>query len=303
MVGTQFVTSAGRLVEHRQATHVPRAVCIGLDQHVGHALLETDLTAERDDLLAQPLYDLHQLEGADVRVRHVQDLGRRAGVDELLHHLAAQVARILDLAVELAVGEGAGAAFAELHVRFRVEHVLAPQAPGVLGPFAHVLAALQHDGVQAHLRQQQCREDAARAEADHHWPELGRYVCVVRMPVHHVRAAHHVRVAGETGQQRIFVDAGVKRQVDDVDLHQLGLARVEAALEDGVAGDGRSGQAELALDGFGKGLLGVVERQLDFGDSDHVSGAWPPEDTERPPRGAAIRKAMSVGVSYQGGPW
>ena len=107
-----------------------------------------------------------QPEGADVRLGDVEDFLRRAGLDEFGQHLAAEVARVLDLAVELAVGEGAGAAFAELHVRFRVEHVVAPQSPGVLGAFAHRLAALQHDRPEAHLRQDQRGEDAGRAEAD-----------------------------------------------------------------------------------------------------------------------------------------
>ncbi len=49
----------------------------------------------------------------------VEDLVGRAGLDELLQHLAAEEARVLDLAVELAVGEGAGAALAELHVATR----------------------------------------------------------------------------------------------------------------------------------------------------------------------------------------
>ena len=80
------------------------------------------------------------------------------------------MARVLDLAVELAVGEGAGAAFAELHVRLRVEHALAPQAPGVLGALAHCLAALQDDRPEAHLRQHQAGEEAARPEADDHRP-------------------------------------------------------------------------------------------------------------------------------------
>ncbi|HPQ97732.1 MAG TPA: hypothetical protein PLN94_19310, partial [Thiolinea sp.] len=59
---------------------------------------------------------LHQLEGADVRVGHIQDFFGRTGLDELVHHLAAQVARVFDLAVELAVAEGASAAFTKLHI-------------------------------------------------------------------------------------------------------------------------------------------------------------------------------------------
>jgi hypothetical protein len=57
-------------------------------------------------------------------LRDVEDLLRRAGLDELGRAPCGRDARVLDLAVELAVGEGAGAAFAELHVRFRVEHLL-----------------------------------------------------------------------------------------------------------------------------------------------------------------------------------
>jgi hypothetical protein len=86
-----------------------------------------------------------------VRFADVEDFRRRARLDELFQHLAAVKLRVLDLAVQLAVGEGAGAAFAELDVRFRVQRVLAPQAPGVLGAFAHGLAALEDDWLEAHL--------------------------------------------------------------------------------------------------------------------------------------------------------
>ena len=112
----------------------------------------------------------HQAERADMRLGDVEDFLRRAGLDELGQHLAAEVMRVLDLAVELAVGERAGAAFAELHVRFRIEHRLAPQAPGVLGALAHHLAALEDDRTEAHLRQHQGGEQSARPGADHHRP-------------------------------------------------------------------------------------------------------------------------------------
>ena len=98
VVGAQRVGRAASMVEYLEAANL--AV---FDQHVGHALLEADLAAERDDLLAHAFDHLHQLEGADVRVRDVEDLGRRAGLDEFFHHLAAEKARVLDLAVELAV--------------------------------------------------------------------------------------------------------------------------------------------------------------------------------------------------------
>ncbi len=64
-----------------------------------------------------------------MRMRFGENVFRRAGLHELGQHLATQMPRILDLAVEFAVAERARAAFAELHVRFRIEHRLAPQAP------------------------------------------------------------------------------------------------------------------------------------------------------------------------------
>jgi hypothetical protein len=57
-----------------------------------------------------------RLEGADVGLGDVEDFRRCAGLDELGQHLAAAMAGVLDLAVELAVGKGAGAAFAELDI-------------------------------------------------------------------------------------------------------------------------------------------------------------------------------------------
>ena len=101
-----------------------------------------------------------------MRLADEQNLFRRAGLDELRQHLARQVAWVADLAPQLAVAEGASAAFAELHIRFWVEHALAPQAPGVLGAFAHLATAFQHDRAQAQLRKHQRRKQAEGAKAD-----------------------------------------------------------------------------------------------------------------------------------------
>ena len=150
--------------EH-EAAHAA-LVAAAFDQQVDDALAEADLAAQRLDVGAHLLDHADEPEGADVRLADVEDLLRRAGLDELVEHLAREVARVADLAVELAVGEGAGAALAELHVGLRVEHAAAPQAPGVLRALAHRLAALEHDRREAHLREDQCREQPARAEAD-----------------------------------------------------------------------------------------------------------------------------------------
>src|SRR5690606_13098217 len=110
--------------------------------------------------------DTGQAKRADVRLADVQDFRRRAGTHEFLHDLAAIELRILDLAVQLAVGEKARAAFAELHVGFGRELALAPQRPRVLRALPHVLPALEHDRPQTHLREQQGREQTAGPEAN-----------------------------------------------------------------------------------------------------------------------------------------
>ena len=98
VVGTQLGGLARGLVQHLQAAQVA-GFTGAFDDHVRHALLKADLAAQRNDLLAQVFDHLHQLEGADVRVGDVQNLFGRTGFDELVHHFAAQVARVLDLAV------------------------------------------------------------------------------------------------------------------------------------------------------------------------------------------------------------
>ena len=118
------------------------------DQKIGDLALEAIFAAQPFDGGAQAFHHGHQPEGADMGMRLGEDFLRRAGLDEFGQHLAAQMARVLDLAVELAVGKSAGAAFAELDIGFRRQHAIAPQGPGVLGALAHRLAALQDDGLE-----------------------------------------------------------------------------------------------------------------------------------------------------------
>ena len=82
-------------------------------------VLEAIFAAQPLDRLAHALDHRHQPEGADMRMRLGQDFLGRAGLHELGQHLAVEMARVLDPAVELAVGKGAGAAFAELDVAIR----------------------------------------------------------------------------------------------------------------------------------------------------------------------------------------
>ena len=89
--------------------------------------------------------------------------------------------------------------------------------------------------------------------------------------VGHVGRWQDVRVAGVAGQQR-----GVKRSigqfhVNDVDLHQLGLARVKAALEHGKAGQIGGLDAKGLKNGGLQRVVGVGQGQFDFSQSQHES--------------------------------
>jgi len=191
--------------------------------------------------------------------------------------------KVPNLAPQLAVRERAGAAFAELHVRLRIELALAPQAPGVLGAFAHFLAALEHDRAQAHLRQDQRREDAARAEADDDRAMArGRsgngcagaleeaFGRLADEAIAHVGRRPHVRVALEAGEHGGLVDG--EFAVDGVDQHDgRALAGVVAALEDGERRQVRVTHAQPRHDRRTQGVVGMIEWQAQFGDSKHGS--------------------------------
>jgi hypothetical protein len=200
-----------------------------------------------------------------------QDLVGRAGLDELLQHLAAQVAGILDLAVELAVREGARPALAELDVGLRVQLAAPPQAPGVLGPLAHHLAPVQDDRLEAHLGQDQPGEQPAGPGADHHG---ARAFEVLRrlgdQAVVGVRRRPYLAVALEPRQHGGLVP---QRDVDRIDHQDRGLLpRVMGAADDGVAEEVALGDAQAVADRRGQGFGGMAEGELQVGDAEHGAG-------------------------------
>ena len=225
--------------------------------------------------MADVLHHLDEPEGADVGAGDVENVLGSSGADEFLHHLAAEVARVLDLAVELAVAEGAGAAFAELHVALGRELLAAPQSPGVLRALAHGPAAFEHDGAQAHLGQAQRGEHAAGAEAHHHRPVLQRGRRRHGHVPRHVGSGLHVRMRGKAGQHRGLVLGAVGREghVEDVDLLQVLLACVEAALVHLHGGKGRGRQREHGSGSVAERGVVRVEGKTDFGESDHGNAA------------------------------
>jgi hypothetical protein len=178
--------------------------------------------------------------------------------------------RILDLAVELAVGKGAGAALAELHVRLRVELALAPQAPGVLGAFAHRLAALQDQRPKAHLRQQQAGEEAAGPGADHHGTRLRRRRWRAGdETVGSVRRRADVGVVGEPCQHGRFVAQGDVERIGEE--YGGAFAGVVTTAKHAVAEQFVGGDPQPLHDGRAQVGIAMVEGEAEFGQA-HGSG-------------------------------
>ena len=273
--GGEFIGSAAVLVQHSQAAQLFGGVrvvgCRGawlVQCHIHHALLKANLPAQRDDLRAHGLHHLHQLEGADVRVRLIQNFFRCARQNKLVHHLATQVAWVFDLAVELAVRERARTAFTKLHIGLGLQQVLAPQAPGVLRALTHRLTALQHDGLEAHLRQDQCRKNATGAKAHDHGAMLHLRGCGGHRVVGHVGAGADVGVACKLGEQVGFPCGGYIH-VNDIDPKQCRFACVKTALEYREVCDVSRRDAQGLGDQRRQGLGRVVQREFEFGQANH----------------------------------
>ena len=275
------------------------------DEHVADALLETHFTAQRLDLFAHGGDHAGQAKGADVRLADIHDFVRRTGLYEFFQHLAAVVVGVLDLAVQLAVGKGPRAALAELHVGLGIEHVLAPQAPGVLGALAHFLAPFQHDRPESHLGEQQSGKDAARTEADHQ-----RALCRLLLGsdgqrlVAHVRGDAKVAVIVQARQQRGFVTHAEIEGVDEGHVTEL-LAGIVAALEHAELEQLAVVDTQALYECRANGIVRVVEGQFQFGDAQHVglpfrAGGHPAAFRGRRlwpknPHEAAVQAAQSTG--------
>ena len=90
------------------------------------ALTKPHLTTEGNDLRPQVFNHFHQFKGADVGMGFNQNFGWGSGLNQLLHDFTAQVARVFDLAPQLAVRKCPGTAFAKLHIALRMQGVFAP---------------------------------------------------------------------------------------------------------------------------------------------------------------------------------
>ena len=79
-----------------------------------------------------------------MRFGDVDDLFGGASLDEFADDFATVEFRIFDLAVELAIREGASPTFTELYVGLWIEYVFAPKIPGVFSAFPDCFATLKY---------------------------------------------------------------------------------------------------------------------------------------------------------------
>ena len=138
----------------------------GIEFKIDHFVLKAKFAAERLDGFADVFNHFHESKRAHVRLAGIHDFIRRSGLDKLLQNLATVVLRILHLRPQFAVRKRARTAFAKLYVGLRVKLAFAPKRPRIFGPFAHDFAALQDDGFEPHLCEDQCGQHAARAQPD-----------------------------------------------------------------------------------------------------------------------------------------
>jgi hypothetical protein len=147
------------------------------------------------------------------------------------------------------------------------------QAPGVLRAAAHVLAALQHQWLQAHLRQDERGKQAARPEAHHHRAQAAAAAAgrgLADDAVAGVGCGPQVSVARRARQHGRVVTRSAQGEVERVDELDIGLApRVVAAAEDLDVADSGIGQPEPRQHRLAERRLRVVERQAQFGDAQH----------------------------------
>ena len=252
LIGLQIVAA-----RKMQPLHATFARAVGVDVEPVDLVLPAIFAAQPLDRLAQAFDHRHQPEGADMRVRFGEDFRRRARLDEFGQHLAVEMPRVFDPAVELAVGKGARAAFAELNVRFGVQHAAPPQIPCVLGALANDLAAIEDDRPEAHLRKDQPREQPARPRADDDRP-LHAFGRLGDEFIAGVRRLLDVAVLAKAREHGAFV---LHIDVDRIDQLDVGLvARIMRAPRDDMADQFAGADAQPLADCGGQILRRMVQR-------------------------------------------
>ena len=142
-----------------------------LDVQPGELMAKAHFGTQRDQLLSHGLHHQAENVGADVGLVGPLDVLRGPVLHKGAEHMGD--AGVIDASGELAVGEGAGASLAKLHVGAGVQLPGGPVGFHRLGALVHVAATLQYHGLQAGPGQGQSGEQSGGASTHHHRGEGG----------------------------------------------------------------------------------------------------------------------------------
>ena len=171
VAGGQDEGLAGEFIGALRAFHGEAAHLAAPDPDAVQPVFEADVTAQGLEL---------QTDGLDHRPEHV---GAHVGLVGVAHVLWGAVLHqhvqdggqpgVVGAGGELAVGEGAGSALAELDVGAGVQAAGGPETLHVGGAGIYIPAPLQHDGGNARPGQEEGGEEPGRAHAHHHRHGIG----------------------------------------------------------------------------------------------------------------------------------
>ena len=224
-----------------------------------------EANARGGELGAQPRQDPMQPVGADVCARVVEHVFGGAAAHQ--HFEDGQLERVLDARVELAVGVGPGAAFAEQEVALGIRHAGAlerREIPPALAQLGAPVAELDGDPV---ARERQRGEEPRRACAQHRDPAAGqRGMDRGELEPADLGRAHHPAAplgALEPGRAEAGVDGEVDVDHEAQPARAVAAPRIHRLPRDAhaaqhVGAEARGGQRSLA-----QHALGLVEGELD----------------------------------------
>ncbi len=191
---------------------------------------EADGAAEALDARDQVRDDVGQDVRPNMGLGVPKDVARGTGFDERLEDQSMQ--GVFRPGIELAVGEGAGTAEAELNVAFGVERSGGVEVLDCFGASRGVIPALEQDGTKARLGERERGEEARAARSDDDRAVLAHAVLhgsgeggVVRTD-----RAHTLAVAiGEAREQIGLIDFGCQ-------VHEGAQCEMDVRLLAGVDG-------------------------------------------------------------------
>ncbi|GIW70366.1 MAG: hypothetical protein KatS3mg101_1113 [Patescibacteria group bacterium] len=212
-----------------------------VEDKIRHPAVEMDFSAMVQNGLADVGHDVGQLVGTDVGVGVDEDVAFGTVFDQQAKHLEV-VAPFVGSGVKLAVGVGAGTAFAEAVVRIRIDFVELLDGSQVAAPLAHVFASVENDGPQSQFDEFEGGEVASWACADDDDRRAVTDVAEVGQQgrLGGRRASVHVEPEPVQGAMAACIDAALD-QLDLVDLLFAEASQCQHLLPQELLGEGLFG--------------------------------------------------------------